>query len=167
MACHNLDVKAATLPRGTSFPKLDAAASRHQLIQDTKNKEEEYRDLLDQHMYLSVLYPESQPVALLLETAQEKKREISKLVISPFILTWFCFYYTCNCSIKLNKFSWNVFTILIVAFLHLRTEWRSEENSRYEIWRRTHHSVSRWGAAEDECTETSIPRKEFRWESCT
>ena len=85
-ACHQLDVKAASLPRKTSIPALEAAARRHQLVLERQEKEEEYKDLLDQHMYMSVLYPQSQPTAMLLETAEEKKKEILKLVISVHTL---------------------------------------------------------------------------------
>lgn len=83
MACHELDLKAASLPH-TLTTRLEVAACKHKHLQCIAQKEEERQDILDQHMYLSMAYPDSQPAALLLETAEDIQKEITKLVIIFF-----------------------------------------------------------------------------------
>eukprot|EP00057_Strongylocentrotus_purpuratus_P005186 XP_003730386.1 PREDICTED: uncharacterized protein LOC100891379 isoform X1 [Strongylocentrotus purpuratus] len=78
MACHELDLKAASLPH-TLTTRLEVAACKQKHLQCIAQKEEERQDILDQHMYLSMAYPDSQPAALLLETAEDIQKEITNL----------------------------------------------------------------------------------------
>nr|XP_054764922.1 uncharacterized protein LOC129271647 [Lytechinus pictus] len=81
--CHALDLEAASILASGDIRNSDDAFSRFitkkQLTKKISELEEEHKDLLDQHLYMSLLYPDSQPVALLQETAQEKRTEMKKL----------------------------------------------------------------------------------------
>lgn len=85
-ACHTLDLKIGHSLARTPTDQLEAKEAFKQQLKKlnlqsrVKLAEEELHDLMDQHMMVALLYPEAEPPTVILEMAEEKKREKVKLV---------------------------------------------------------------------------------------
>eukprot|EP00057_Strongylocentrotus_purpuratus_P034143 XP_794084.3 PREDICTED: uncharacterized protein LOC589347 [Strongylocentrotus purpuratus] len=84
-ACHTLDLKIGHSLARTPTDQLEAKEAFKQQLKKlnlqtrVKLAEEEVHDLMEQHMMVALLYPEAEPPTLILEMAEEKKREKAKL----------------------------------------------------------------------------------------
>ncbi|XP_063956581.1 uncharacterized protein LOC135154372 [Lytechinus pictus] len=80
-ACHTLDLEIGQSLAKSPTDQLEAKEAFKQQLKKLslqsrlKLAEEELHDLMDQHMMVGLLYPEAEPPTLILEMAEEKKRE--------------------------------------------------------------------------------------------